>query len=225
MSDPASGDASDLEPTAAIRQVARATPPPSDELARVGAALRRLSRWAVTSDDDTPILTTAADALEALASQIADGQSAQPSRPSRFLERSDTPPGARLANARGTHPLLGTVNPVAPPLVLDVEDERIVADVTFDVRFEGNTGWVHGGFVAAGFDIVAVQAARLSGRGGPTGTLSVRYLQPTPIGIPLRYEGWFEGADGRKLRVGARLVRTDDGQTTAEAEAIAVAIP
>jgi acyl-coenzyme A thioesterase PaaI-like protein len=109
------------------------------------------------------------------------------------------------------------------PLSLRIEGERVVADVEFDARYEGNRGQVHGGFVAAGFDIVAVSAARLSGSAGPTGTLSVRFVAPTPLATPLRYEAWLEGREGRKLRVRGRLARRDDRAVSAELDAIVIA--
>lgn len=201
----------------AIERLARGEPPASPAFDRLGAAVRRLSRWMLAERDEARI-ERAAQALEGLAEELGarvDGPR------SRFPE----PPladGELLANACGTHPLLGSANPVAPPIRLRVEGERVLGDVRFDLRFEGNAGWVHGGFVAAGFDIVVVQGARLSGRAGPTGSLSVRFLAPTPIDVDLCYEARFDRAEGRKLFARGRLVRCDDGTATAEAEAIVV---
>lgn len=161
----------------------------------------------------------AARALETLNRELGIDEGGPASR----FPRPPSEPGAPLANARGTHPLLGSANPVAPPIRMHVEGDRVIGEVRFDIRFEGNTGWVHGGFVAAGFDIIVVQAAKLSGRAGPTGSLSVRFLAPTPIGVDLRYEACFDRAEGRKLLAKGNLRRCDDGTLTAEAEAIAIA--
>jgi len=162
-------------------------------------------------------------ATTVLASLSRDLGADGPEPATRFNTPLAEDPDARLVNAQGRHPLLGSTHPLAPPIDLRVEGDVTVGNVTFDVRFEGNEGWVHGGFVAAGFDIVAVQAARLSGRSGPTGTLNVRFLAPTPVGVALRYEGRFLRAEGRKLHTEGHLARVDDGQRTAEAEAIVVA--
>jgi len=203
----------------AIERVARATPPPSPALQELGDSLRALSRWMLVTEDEERI-AHAASVLASLSGELgADGSTAL----SRFNTPLPEDPDERLVNAQGRHPLLGCTHPVAPPIDLRVEGNATVGDVIFDVRFEGNEGWVHGGFVAAGFDIVAVQAARLSGRSGPTGTLHVRFLAPTPVGVPLRYEGRFVRAEGRKLHTEGHLARVDDGQRTAEAEAIVVA--
>ena len=203
----------------AIERVARATPPPSPALERLGAAMRRLSRWTLTVDDEASI-EHAAGCLDGLIEEL---EIADRGATTRFATPLDRDPDERLVNAQGRHPLLGSTHPIAPHIELRVEGDRTVGDVTFDIRFEGNEGWVHGGFVAAGFDIVAVQAARLSGRSGPTGTLTVRFIAPTPIGEPLRYEGRFVRSEGRKLFSEGRLIRLDDGSVTAEASAIVVA--
>jgi len=202
----------------AIERVSRATPPPSQALARLGSGVRSLSRWMLAADDETSI-ERAADTLETLIGELSI-DAAGPA--TRFTTPLGPDPDQRLVNAQGRHPLLGSTHPIAPHIELRVEGDMTVGDVTFDVRFEGNKGWVHGGFVAAGFDIVAVQAARLSGRSGPTGTLTVRFLAPTPVGVPLRYEGRFLRAERRKIFSEGRLVRVDDGTVTAEADAIVI---
>ena len=204
----------------AIERVSRATPPPSAAQARLGAAVRRLSRWMLVADDDATV-TRAVDGLEQLLDELGVDEHGPTTR---FTTPLAADPDQRLVNAQGRHPLLGSTHPIAPHIELRVEGDMTVGDVTFDVRFEGNQGWVHGGFVAAGFDIVAVQAARLSGRSGPTGTLEVRYLAPTPIGVPLRYEGRYLRTERRKIFAEGRLLRVDDGTLTAEADAIVIAV-
>ncbi len=202
----------------AIAALVDPQPPPSPALLEAARALQALGRWIVCSEDDPERLAGLASELQALAARAAAAQDQR----SRWLARERLPANRQQPNARATHPLLGAVSPVAPPLALRVEGERVLAEVCFDARFEGNLGWVHGGFVAAGFDILLVQAARLSGRGGPTGTLSVRFRRPAPTGERLRYAGWFERAEGRKLVARAEL-RGAQGELLAEAEAIVVA--
>ena len=214
MSEPA--DDAQRAQLAGIERVANATPAPSEALVRVAHALRRLGCFLVTTPDDPAQLAALARDLEALLERLPPD-----ARSSRF---QDAPgPDLPFPNARGTHPLVGVGSPVAPPVALSVEGGRVIADVEFDVRFEGNRGQVHGGFVAAGFDMVAVTAARLSGSAGPTGTLSVRFVAPTPLATPLRYEAWLEGREGRKLRVRGRLVRRSDAAVSAELDAIVIA--
>lgn len=203
-----------------IEELARSNPQPSPELRRMSASLIDLTRWMLTTDGEAAGIATAADHLETLVEEIG----ASSAGPTRFTLPLPEEPQERFINERSTHPLVGVTNPASPGIAVRVEEGRILGDVTFDARFEGNVGWVHGGFVAAGFDIISVLACRLSGRGGPTGTLSVRYRAPTPVGVPLRYEGSFQRAEGRKLFAEGRLVRLDDGSITAQSEAIIIAL-
>ncbi len=205
-----------------IELIANATPAPSAALQRLADATRALGRWLTTVDDAVALEPLAAE-LEALVARLPGAGPDGACAPTRFAGQGELDPERPLPNPRGTHPLVGCTSPVAPPLQLRVDGGRVVADVTFGPPFEGNRGWVHGGFVAAGFDIVVVTSARLSGLAGPTGTLEVRYVAPTPVGEPLRYVGWPEAVDGRKVRVRARLERVADGRVTAEAGGIVVA--
>jgi acyl-coenzyme A thioesterase PaaI-like protein len=206
-----------------VERLANATPAPSGALQRIGDAVRRLGCFATTARDDPDALEPIARGLEALLGRLPDGPGADGAvAASRYQEAMDRM--NPLPNPRGTHPLLGCISPVAPPLHLRLEGERAVADVEFDVRFEGNEGWVHGGYVAAGFDIMAVTAARFSGQSGPTGSLQVRYVAPTPVREPLRYEAWLEQVDGRKLRVRGELRRVADGELTAELEGVVIGL-
>ena len=130
----------------------------------------------------------------------------------------------------GTHPLVGRANPVAPPIELGVSGDRVTGDIRFDAAHEGIPSCAHGGYIAAGFDIVMLQAATTSRQGGGvTGTLTVRYTGLTPTGVPLRYEAWLDRSESRKIFVSARL-RTNPlpssgeaSRVTAEAEGIFVA--
>jgi acyl-coenzyme A thioesterase PaaI-like protein len=180
--------------------------PPLREALRATAALRALMRWAVTSEADEPVWTRLADELEGLRRRLPGGDVG-----SRFARAgADGGPIAARAgfgpNFRGTHPLVGRANPLAPPIELWVEGERVFGDVCLGPTHEGIPGCAHGGYIAAGFDIVLGQAAWLNHKGGGvTGTLTVRYRNLTPIGVKLRYEAWFEQAGGRTARVAGRL--------------------
>ena len=65
--------------------------------------------------------------------------------------------------------------------------------------------------MSAGFDATCVLSSRLVGRMGPTGSLSVRFRAPTPVGVPLRYEGRVVREEGRKVFTEGKLLRLDDG--------------
>ena len=78
-------------------------------------------------------------------------------------------------------PMLGQANPLAPPIRLWLEGDRIHGTATFGAAYEGPPGCVHGGYVAAAFDEVLGSTQSLSGSPGMTGRLTVHYRKPTPL--------------------------------------------
>ena len=99
-------------------------------------------------------------------------------------------------------------------------------------------GFVYGGLLASILDFhsMAVAASGLYRAEGRemdldtppfhrcvTGTLTVRYERPTPLGPELEVRGVVEGVDGRKVRVRSWVVV--EGQVSVRAEAIALDMP
>jgi len=119
-------------------------------------------------------------------------------------------------------PLLGASNPLAPPLILDVEDDIVVGRGRFGSAYEGPPGCVHGGLVAAAFDEVLGLTQSLSGQVGMTGTLTVRYRRPTPLHTDLRWEGRLESVSGRKVTTSAIVIAK--GEVTAEATGLFITV-
>jgi acyl-coenzyme A thioesterase PaaI-like protein len=119
------------------------------------------------------------------------------------------------------HPFLGESNPGAPPVRLALDGEDVTATVTFDARHEGMPTRAHGGWIAALFDqVVAIAGARAVGQPAMTGTLTVRYLVPTPIGCELSLHATATRSGERTVRAHATL--GPDGTVTAEADAVLV---
>jgi acyl-coenzyme A thioesterase PaaI-like protein len=191
---------------------------PADAGNRVGAALRRLGALALAGTPDDATLAALADRLEALAPPAGDVAVGSRYR-DEDLPSADGAHGVR-PNGNGTHPIVGPRNPVAPPITLRLGDGAVFGDVVYDVRFEGLPGLVQGGFIAAAFDIMLGQGVAISGQGGVTGSLSVRYVAPTPLYEPLVYEGRFERLEGRKTFARATLKVVADGRLCAEAEGV-----
>jgi acyl-coenzyme A thioesterase PaaI-like protein len=79
---------------------------------------------------------------------------------------------------------------------------------------------VHGGIIAAAFDQTLSIANILAGAAGPTAQLVLRYRKPTPLGVPLRFEGWQTRVAGRRIHTEGRLLAGD--LVTVEAEGIFV---
>ena len=109
----------------------------------------------------------------------------------------------RSKNFLARSPVLGTINPIAVPLVIAVLQEGANATVegriTFTEPYEGAPGCVHGGFIASAFDEVLGVAQSASGQPGMTANLTVDYRSPTPLLRELVFRGWCEKVEGRKI--------------------------
>lgn len=119
-------------------------------------------------------------------------------------------------------PLLGSANPLAPPLRTSFENGMVVGWARFGAAYEGPPGCVHGGYVAAAFDEMLGLAQSLSGQVGMTANLSVRYRRPTPLHTDLRFEGRLEGVNGRKVTAAGILLAGEE--VTAEASGLFVTV-
>jgi uncharacterized protein (TIGR00369 family) len=95
--------------------------------------------------------------------------------------------------------------------------------VTVGLPHEGPRGLVHGGVVATLFDHVLARAVRAAGRDGFTASLTVTYLRPARLGVPLLVTAEVVDVGGRRTNARGRLVAEDDpGTTLAEAEGVFV---
>jgi acyl-coenzyme A thioesterase PaaI-like protein len=119
-------------------------------------------------------------------------------------------------------PLLGLANPLAPPLLLRVEEDRVVGTARFGSAYEGPPGCVHGGYVAAAFDELLGLTQTLGGSPGMTGRLTVHYRSPTPLQTELALEGRLDRVDGRKTFVVGTIHAGD--RLCAEAEGLFVSV-
>lgn len=184
---------------------------------RLARAIVRLTNRALDVEASPAEIERLAADLEAMAATVDD-------RPATRYRPQDRPVGHKVRpNATGKHPLAGPLNPTAPPIVLHRGDDRALGDVTYDLRFEGLPGLVQGGFIAAAFDLILGQAVALAGTGGMTGSLSVRYVSPTPLYQALQYASWLDRVDGRKTFAKGALTVVETGRVCAEAEAVFIA--
>jgi len=189
------------------------------EKRRLADAMRLVIERLVSSDAPEDELRVAAEGLERYAAALrahprlkrpaGHGESANAGDVGAFFDQS---------------PLIGLANPLAPPIVVGKSGPRsAAATVTFGSAYEGPPGSVHGGFVAAAFDEVLGFVQSLSGSGGFTGTLTVRYRKPTPLHEKLRIDCDLVRVEGRKIFTEGRLTAESVG-LCAEAEAIFVSV-
>jgi acyl-coenzyme A thioesterase PaaI-like protein len=119
-------------------------------------------------------------------------------------------------------PVFGEANAASAPLRIVRLDDRIEAVATYGRGAEGPPGHVHGGLLAAAFDGLLGSFAGATGLPAMTGTLTIRYRAPAPLFREFRYEGWFEGEEGRKRF--ARATLHDGAALIAEAEAVMITV-
>ena len=115
--------------------------------------------------------------------------------------RRDQLPGAygvRFAEGKRGRPwgnaVVGVRNAVAPPLVIERhpdENGEVWSDFHLGAAYEGPPDHVHGGVLALVLDQLLGESAGAGGRPGMTGTLTLRYRRPTPLG-DLRTEAWID---------------------------------
>jgi acyl-coenzyme A thioesterase PaaI-like protein len=184
---------------------------------RWAAALRRAITLLMESDAPEEDLMAAAAALEAF-NQRLEGL---PHR-HRLFGYAETATAGRPDALFDSSPVTGAANPLAPPLVLRQEGTTVRGTAVFGSAYEGPPGHVHGGHIAAAFDELLGMAQSLSGQRGMTGTLTVRYRRPTPLGRPLDFAAQLDRVEGRKIFVSGTLHAA--GVLCAEADGVFVAV-
>ncbi|WP_426571817.1 PaaI family thioesterase [Aquihabitans sp. McL0605] len=174
------------------------------ERQQVASQLRALADRLATDDLDEAGWAHVSRSLQA----AQDAFPAEPTERTRF---------ARGFVDAAHHPIPEATSGVYPPLELEEHDGRLIGHVRFGPAWEGPPDMVHGGYLAAGFDMVlSTMAHRLLGH-SVTRRLHVRYLKPTFWGAPLRYEVEADAPQGRLLELRGTLLA--DGKVTMRASA------
>jgi hypothetical protein len=120
--------------------------------------------------------------------------------------------------------MVGLDNPLAAPTSFAVDTDRVTlnATATFGSAYEGPPGCVHGGVLAGFFDEMLGMTQTFVGTSGMTGTLTIRYRNPTPLHAEIRFEAWVVGVDGRKINLAGQASHGDT--VTAEAAGVFIAV-
>jgi hypothetical protein len=190
--------------------------PADAELERLVRGVRRLIELAVTADAPVHVLRRAASHVARAADALAPHGAAN--------RRTTRQPGsADPAGVMPFDPVIGPLSPLAPPLRCRWEPPTAIGEACFTAPYEGPPGCVHGGMIAAMFDQVFNVANLMLGTAGPTASLRLTYRRPTPLQVPLRFEGWQDRVEGRRVYTRGRLLAGD--RVTVEAEGVFVLVP
>ena len=146
-------------------------------VAQLAAALRGLVSVAIGSEVPAEVLRAVAEDARRLAATLAERQ--------RGLDEPSSVDDLHLGQ-RWFNPVVGTGNPIAPPMRVEHVDGAAIGWCTLDWRYEGPPTYAHGGISALLLDQLMGHAAAVAGHPGVTARLEVRYRSAVPLGQPLR---------------------------------------
>ncbi len=183
-------------------------------------AWKRLSIAMRRCIDASVRLTASSAEIEALTAQTeALAEAIEAHAPGRgialFGGGAESEPDA-VSSGVPFSPVMGQLNPIAPPLVLRHDESRVVGEVTLGAAYQGAPGLVHGAVVSAIYDEVLAFANTMAGASGATGRLTIHFRKPTPLDTPLRFEAWNDRIDDRKVFASGRCLAGDLLLTEAE---------
>jgi len=116
----------------------------------------------------------------------------------------------------------GLANPMSIAATYDHDGEEAVARVVLGPAFEGAPGRAHGGIVAALFDETMGAVLPAVGTLAYTGSLTINYHAPTPLGEQLEFRARVVERDGRRVTLEA--TGDADGGRFADASAIFIVV-
>lgn len=208
------------DPASTPSHVAEATAHPRG---RAAAALRRLGHALIANEADDALLLEVAAAAERVAARVEAGAPRERDLldTKRRMFDVEIGEGERVVHFDECF-VSGPFNPLGIAIEVRREGDEAVAEVALGAAFEGGPGRAHGGIVAAVFDDVLGYLLSLERTPGFTGELTVRYLAPTPIGVPLRFRARVVERDGRKLHTEAEALA--DGARIATARAVFISV-
>jgi acyl-coenzyme A thioesterase PaaI-like protein len=119
----------------------------------------------------------------------------------------------------------GRRNPIGLKLTFYEDGERVWAPWTPLREHQGYEGIVHGGLITTVLDEVMGWAIYVRRLWAVTGSMTVRFRRPVPIGEPLTARAWVASVSGRKVDVRAELSRDSDGLLLADATALFSRVP
>jgi acyl-coenzyme A thioesterase PaaI-like protein len=167
----------------------------------LGSAVRRLIDAHISTDVPVAQMLTAATEIDAVAQRL-EIQRLALSDP--FVV--DDP----LEGVRIYCPVIGLGNGVSPPVIVTRQaDGSVSGRFTLSRVFEGPPATAHGGASAFILDQLIGLATASLGTPGLTRSLTVGYLKPVPLEIPLIARSAIESTDGRKINAVATIARAD----------------
>ena len=183
----------------------------------MGAALRQFAHVVVGHEMDAALADELTAALAGFAARIATGHTRSREN-SGFQEHwdSDVAEGEQVVSYE-YRPFSGDASPWSVEPDIRREGDGVAATVTFGSAHEGAPERCHGGIVAGLFDDILGSVLSVTGDGGFTGELTVRYVAAVPLHRQLRCTGRVDRREGRKIFMLGELFDGDVLLSTARA--------
>jgi acyl-coenzyme A thioesterase PaaI-like protein len=181
------------------------------ELTRLVEALRRVNAACATRRASPRSTEELAGLLQRVAEEL-EAFPFEPVLPARLEIESED-----LHERTLFDPVIGLMSPLAVPVVVSREPPGAVGRAIFREEHEGPPGCVHGGWLAASFDMVLHAANRFAGQQGPTRRLELRYRRPTRLREEVRFEASLQSVSAETAIVHGRAQQR--GESTVEAVA------
>ena len=83
----------------------------------------------------------------------------------------------------------GSLNPCGLKLQFEEQDDTYITHFTGEATHQGYDGIMHGGIVSTLLDEIMARYIYAKGVTAVTARLEIKYLKPTPIGVPLLVKG------------------------------------
>jgi len=112
----------------------------------------------------------------------------------------------------------GRLNPYGLKLTFEEKEDIYITHFTGEPQHQGYDGIMHGGIVSTLLDEIIARYIYAKGVTAVTARLEVRYLKPTPIGVPLLVQGRIARSKGRIYEM-TGTIELPDGTVTAEGAA------
>lgn len=112
----------------------------------------------------------------------------------------------------------GPQNPFGLKLVFAEKENTYISSFTGRAEHQGYDGIMHGGIVSTLLDEIMARYLYAKGMDAVTARLEIRFIKPTPIGVPLLIKGWIVRSKGRIFETEG-TVELADGTVTAQGTA------
>jgi acyl-coenzyme A thioesterase PaaI-like protein len=187
------------------------------------AALRRLGHALVSHEVDDDVLDRMTEVTASFTAEIEAGPDRVRAPFDMVREVFVVPPRQGGGRSSFAHSIVtGKANPLGIAADVMREGEEAVLRTTLGPAFEGAPGRAHGGSVAALFDEVMGFVLSVHATTAYTGSLTVTYRAPTPLGVELELRSRLKSRHGRKLRIVAEARHAD--ALLAEADGLFIAV-